>query len=490
MNQLYKVIFVINLLISCGVVIGQTDCSLKFLSKVPLFATGIRDSSANIDRSKIFAIMPSDSLPSAMSQITNFNSSIRLADTAVSIIVDSLRTDGVATIITVYETDDDSVIGLWQIGSGDNRVLWLNSQRVSYDDFSVTYRKANEHGVIIHTMQYHYPIIENDYIGRDTLFFGRESDTYGDKNLCAFLYFPSHLSYQYKCRLESALAIRYGSILQGPYINSISDTLWNPIGDDSLYSVGLCGIGRDDSLSLIQPSSVIRDGIMTITADTLSNLEHVFLGCDTGFINLSDEIIFDDTVKYTTISRHWKLRAHTYGNAATVRISVNLPIPADALRLKFSTVDTFSIITADTTNSFTINDITDGQDCYLSLLVNLSTILATEGKYSHNSHEKKDIASYDKFFLGNFHGIDERDFNIRITPNPSSGRYALNVDQSNKDIINIYVVNANGRVVDQHSTTEPLSQYTYNGHLSAAGIYYVTVTSNGNQQTIKLMVVR
>ncbi|MBO7576803.1 MAG: T9SS type A sorting domain-containing protein, partial [Bacteroidales bacterium] len=77
-----------------------------------------------------------------------------------------------------------------------------------------------------------------------------------------------------------------------------------------------------------------------------------------------------------------------------------------------------------------------------------------------------------------------------VSPNPSSGHYTLRVDQPDDDIINIRVVDANGRVVEQHTTSEPLSQYTYNGHLAADGIYYVTVSSNGYQKTIKLIVVK
>lgn len=457
MKQLYKLILATCLTLSCSVVLGQTVRSPKV------------------------AFHPSDSVPSALSRVTNFNPSVSLSDTILAIVADSLRTDGTATIFTVYETDADSVIGLWQVGSGSNRTLWLNSQRVSYDDFSVTYRNSNERGVIVHSMQYQYPALDSNYSGHDTLFLGREDSTVGDKNLCAFLYYPGRLDRQFKCQLESALAVRYGALLHGPYVNSRFDTLWNPLADDSLYSFGVCGIGRDDSLSLSQPRSVIRNGILTLEAATpLSDLEHIMLGCDSNAIDLSDEVVAVDTVSYLAVTRHWKLRPHTYGHASTVRLTVAFPLSADALRLMLTSSKGTSILTPDTANSFTLT-INNGEDYYISLLVNPSAL--PTGAKGHSSEGKTASTDTDTFTHSSNHTFS-------VSPNPSSGHYTVRVAQSDGDIINIRVVDANGRIVKQHTTSEPQSQYTYNGHLSADGVYYVTVSSNGRRQTIKLIVVR
>lgn len=461
MKQLYKIIFAACLLLPYSVVLGQTVRSPKV------------------------AFHPSDSMPSALSRVTNFNPSVSLSDTILAIVADSLRTDGTATIFTVYETDADSVIGLWQVGSGSNRALWLNSQRVSYDDFSVTYRNSNERGVIVHSMQYQYPALDSNYCGHDTLFLGREGSTIGDKNLCAFLYYPGRLDRQFKRQLESALAIRYSAILHGPYINSLSDTLWNPLGDDSLFSVGICGVGRDDSFSLFQPRSAIRNDIMTLESVTpLSDLEHIMLGCDSNAIDLSDETVMIDTVSYIAVARQWRLRAHTYGHTSTVRLTVAFPLSADALRLMLTTADgSTTVIAPDSTMAFTLN-IADGQDYFLSLLVNPSALpTGAKGTKSHSSEGETASTDTDTFTHSSNHTFS-------VSPNPTSGHYTLRVNQPNDDIINIRVVDANGRIVEQHSTAEPLSQYTYNGHLSANGVYYVTVTSNGRQQTIKLIVIR
>ena len=442
MKPLYKYILATCLLLPTGVALGQTGKSPKL------------------------AVIPNGSEPSSLSRVTNFNPSISLTDTTLAIVADSLRTDGTATIFTVYETDADNLVGLWQVGSGSNRALWLNSQRASYDRFAVTYRKANEHGVVVHSMQYQYPAPDSKYDGRDTLFLGREGDNSGHKNLCAVLYFPGQLDRQYRCQLESALAIRYGAVLHGPYVNSRSETLWNPLADDSLYSVGVCGIGRDDNLSLLQPRSIIRNGIMTIEADRpFSDLEHIMLGSDGGTLDLGDESVLDHSVAYTALDRQWKLRAHIHGRSVPVRLTASLPLPADALRLKLTTDEETTVIAPDASGTFSL-ELSDGQDCYLSLLV--------DNSFENGTPESEMLNTA---------------FKYSVSPNPTSGNYTLNVEQSDDDIVNIRVVDANGRIVEQHSSSEPLSQYTYNGHLDADGIYYVTVSSNGRQQTIKLIVV-
>lgn len=417
---------------------------------------------------------------------TNYNPSVYLGDSVVTLAYDSLRTDKTATIITVYETDDDSIVGLWQIGTGANRSLWLNSQRASYEDFGFKYRTSTEHGVIIHTMQYQYPNTDSSYNGHDTIFLGREGVHNGEKNLCALLYFPQGLNYRLQQQLESSLAIRYGALLHGPYVNRLMDTLWNPVGSDSLFGYGVCGIGRDDSLSLLQQRSIIRGGILTVTADgMLSDLDYVMMGCDTGSVALGDEIIVDDTVSYVALSRHWKLRAHTGHDSIPVRLSANLPLPALDIRLMVASIDGTVILAPSSTDSSIAVTLANGQDYHISMLVN-PDVLAEGAKGCGSGGGSNAFVWY----TGE-NGDYETDGmqSIHLSPNPTSGHYTVHIDQPD-DIVNIRVVDAYGRTLDQYTTTEHLAQYTYNGHLSTDGVYYITVTGNGQQKTIKLIVVK
>ena len=167
-----------------------------------------------------------------------------------------------------------------------------------------------------------------------------------------------------------------------------------------------------------------------------------------------------------------------------MRLTVGLPLPAETIRLMLTTADgSTTVMAPDSTMAFTLN-IADGQDYFLSLLVNPSALPSgTKGAKGHGSEDETASTDTDTFTNSSNHTFS-------VSPNPTSGHYTLRVTQPDDDIINIRVVDANGRIVEQHSSSEPLSQYTYNGHLSANGVYYVTVTSNGRQQTIKLIVVR
>lgn len=419
-------------------------------------------------------------IPSSQIRTTNYNPSVYISDSTPYFVYDSLRTSGAATIVTVYETDEDSVVGLWQIGSGENRALWLNSQCVSYEDFSISYRTSTEQGVVIHTMLYQYPEADSNYNGYDTLFLGREGSVIGDKNLCAWIYIPGRVSHTYQRWLESTLAVRYGALLHGPYIDRHSDTLWNPLGTDSLYSFGVCGIGRDDSLSLFQPKSVIRNDMLTIEAiDSLADLDYVMLGCDSNPLDFTDDIVVIDTILYHAISRKWQLRSHTSNDAVHVRLSTDLPLQTGVFRLMLTTDDSTSILTPDTSNTFTIT-LAKGQDYRVTLLIDDDAMSA----YSKGAKGQQDNGNGEEYPGGKVQPI------VSISPNPTAGRYTATVTQPTEDFINIRVADAVGRIVDQYTTTERQSQYQHNGYLNTDGIYYVTVTSNGQQKTIKLIVVK
>ena len=425
------------------------------------------------------------SIPVSQRRTTNFNPSTNISDSAMLFKYDSLRTDGRATIITVYETDAIDTVGLWQIGSGGNRALWLNSQQVSYENFAITYRNSTEQGAIIHTMLYQYPRTDSTYDGHDTLYLGIEGNTVGDKNFCAFYYYPGALNYNYLRQLESALAIRYGALLHGPYINSQSDTLWDPLGADSLYGFGVCGIGRDDSLSLLHPKSIIRDGILSIEiSEAIEDLTHVMMGHNGGEFSLREGVVLVDTVQYAIVARRWKLRAHGGRTTEQIRVRPEVSYPAAALRLMLATDDNYMIFSPSEKDGLIFDsiDIIDGQDYIVSLLVNPAAIPAI-GKGVGNL--------YNANITDNSEGFARvTDFRFTVTPNPTPGHYMANIIQSDENIISIQVVDAAGRVIERHTTEEKVAQYIHKGMLDAAGVYYVTVSSNGQQKTVKIVVAK
>lgn len=423
-----------------------------------------------------FAIVAADHSSPKLLRSTNYNPSLYLGDSILAVVFDSLRTDEAATIITVYETDADSTIGLWQIGSSSNRALWLNSQRVAYENFSFRYQSSNEHGVVVHSMSYKYPAIKSGYDGKDTLIIGKEGNDFGQKNFCALYYYKGTLPSRQLRIMESALAIRYGALLHGPYLSGWQDTLWHTLDSDSLFSFGVCGIGHDENTGLQQPKSVIRGDLLALEAAVpMPDGTYVMMGHDGNSANLGNDTMIIGETKYMSVGRTWKLRATTKGAAALVNLAAKLPYPPESMNLLVSS-DKGDILYASRLDSIVFDSVSlaSALDCYATILVNTDRLSLhpddgdTGGEVSQNNEHMQ----------------------LMLSPNPTSGKFSLRVDQSQDDIIEVRTVDLHGRLIERHATSEPLSQYTYNGNIDTDGIYYVTVSSNGHQQTIKLVVIR
>ena len=429
---------------------------------------------------------------------TNFNPSVSLSDTVISFVYDSLRSDGEATIVTVYETAEQGIVGLWELGTESNRALWLNSQKVSYEDYGVRYRPTTETGVIIHTMRYKYPEMSDSINCRDTLFVGREGNHWGNKRFCAMRYYKGAVSHNWRRKIESALAIRFGALLQGPYVNSHSDTLWNPAGADSTFSFGICGIGRDDSMSLFQPQSVVHNsmeycngeeienpasyiGALTLSfCDTLSDMRHVMLGGNMAGTVLNDEVERIDTSDYMTIDRRWKIRSNTYGHSAKIRIIADLPLPANAARLMLVSASDTSILRSSSNERIVFDSIIieDKQDYYLSILVSIEDLIKRGAKDIY-------LMASDAFLQSSL-----ADHALSVTPNPTTGHFTVSFHQAEEDYVDLKIVDVNGSVIEHITTSGKLTSYTYSGYIEKTGVFYITVSSNGIRRSAKLVVIR
>ncbi len=435
-----------------------------------------------------------ESITQTEEPFTNFHISLNMDDTSVYFVYDSLRYDSIATIMTIYETDDDTTVGVWEIGTGDNKQLWLNSRKVSYQDFGITYRRMTEKGVIINTMQFEYPKPDTDtvYTGRDTLFIGKQGENIGDKNFCEFLYFKGVLPYNDKRINETCLAIKYGALLHNEYLDRNLDTIWDSKGTDSLYSYGVCGIGRDDYFPLFQDKSRIRKDLLTIEmTDSLSNMNYIMLGHNEYDNQVLEESFSIDTNEYHFISRKWKVRSNTNGRNKYIRLIYNTPstFNRNSVRMFIGTQDS-SYYTANiirptfVTDSCVVFDsilIIDSIDYYINI--------ALEGDSIFNLIETKS----DLVFQEEDKSDKDTDNNIRImvTPNPTNtGEFEINVDQIKEDYISIFITDSKGQIVYSNRSNDKVKEYSLLHHIQKQGIYFVTIHTNDVKRTIKLVVVK
>lgn len=432
-------------------------------------------------------------------ETTNFHTSLYLGDSVISFVYDSLRYDSVVTIITVYETNEDTIIGLWEIGTGDNKQLWLTSRKVSYQDFGIAYRKTTEKGVIINTMQLEYPKLDNDtvYTGSDTLFIGKQGENIGDKNFCEYFYFKGPLPYEEKRINETCLAIKYGALLHNEYLDRNLDTIWHSKGIDSLYSFGICGIGRDDEFPLFQSKSRIKNDLLTIEMmDSLRNINYIMLGHNDYDNQLIEESFFVDTNEYHLVSRKWKIRSHTKGENEYIRLIYNTPsiFNRNSIRMFINTQDSSYYNTniikptyiTDTSVVFDSILIIDSVDYYVNIALEGDSIFNLVETNKSLVYQEDDKSSKNK-------GNQESSENIRIgiTPNPTdTGEFDINVNQTKEDYIDICITDSKGQIIHLEKSKDKIKEYTLSYYIPKQGVYFVTVHTNDIKKTTKLVVVK
>jgi hypothetical protein len=424
--------------------------------------------------------------------ITNYNATIELNDTIAYFVYDSLIYDSVVTVMTIYETDEDTIVGVWEIGTGANKQIWLNSRKVSYQDFDITYRRTTEKSVIINTMLFEYPKKDSNfvYMGKDTLFLGIQGENIAEKNFCEYLYFNGELKYNQQRVLESCLAIKYGALLHKGYLDKNLDTIWHTNGIDSLYSFGVCGIGRDDSFPLFQQKSIIRKDFLTMeVTDSLYDLNYIMLGCNESSNQLSEETFFIDTIKYHPIERKWKIHSHSNGTDHYIRLTYDLQdrFNANSIRMLISTQDSGIYNTnilrptfvTDTSVEFDSILIVDAQSYFISIAFEGDSIFKdckTKKYFITKSKNKDDI---------------ENNINISLKPNPTNtGEFEVNINQTNKDEIMLVITDSKGQTIFSKEIKEKVLDYTYTNYIQEQGVYFVSVYTNGIKKTVKLFVIK
>lgn len=428
------------------------------------------------------------SCPASIYRQTNYNTSLELNSSPVAVNVGTLRTGGAATVMTVYETSKNDTLGVWELGSGDNRALWLNSLQASYDDFVVDYHNYTDTGVIVHTMYCVYPPSACSYSGSDTLFLGREGVHGGRQRFCSLLYFDSLLNRRQQRVWESALAVRYGALLQSVYVDRLDSILWDPLKRDAAYSKGVCGIGRDDDLGLCQSQSVCRGDVSTLLEqECLDNLDYVMMGHNGRSATDGQWFLREaDSVLYWASSRVWKLRAHVGADSTSVSLFFAVPLADDVEAGVLLSGGGREVLLPAVPNEdgFVIEGfwLQNGVDYYLKFLKwPVAGVGGTPGaKVSSGRPELADG--------GSPAGPEADRLRLTVSPNPTSRYYRARVELEEPGGAVLEVADGSGRLVERAIVPGPVSEYTHEGGLPAAGVYYVSVSSNGRRQTVKLIV--
>jgi hypothetical protein len=436
------------------------------------------------------------------SSLVNYNPSIHFGDSSVyALVYTNLHNDSVVTIFTAYHTESDGVVGLWEIDSDSNRKLWLNSQRSSIKNTNVRYRKTTEDGGIVNTVRTEYPDkmfdIEDSTFAlpaqsptNDTLYIGKSKEDYFSGNFIEWLYFAGTINQNEQQKWETYLAIKCGARLKNIYVNSLSDTLWNT-NIDSLYSVGICGIGRDDSLTLNQPKSTIWQDNLTVESQShMSNLSHIIWGHNGMFnepIAELENLYFIDTIQMHPFAKVWRLNTNSNNALPKMKLTCSFPgyIIPETLRLIMNMED--SVI-------YNNNSI-----IYIPTNINDTVITFDSIQLSNNAtYYLRIVAIGDSIYqpITTKSSVEENgrantahNFIARVTPNPSNtGEFLFEVLQNKATAMQVNITDSQGKIVYTAPQIEQTHYYTLQYTIDKQGVYLINVTTPNNKKSVKLII--
>lgn len=387
------------------------------------------------------------------------------------------------TIITAYHTKDlDSELGLWSIVSDSNTLLSLSSRTLQIGEMQIKFTDSNFMDPVVNTVSQNIRNLVSPRITCDTLLIGQFQGQYFSGSYAELLIFEGLLSTLEKRKWQTALSLKYSSTMQASnYYSLRGDTLWS-YQDDSIHSTYIGGIGKDTLRGLEQSQSKIYGDCLTITLHPEhSPLEgdYILWGHDNQSYDF-DGVLYIDSLKYFTLSRTWKLRNHYTRTTGPILSTITLDAPIEAgemLLLQSNTLDYdinhIQVHTPDTT--------TPTQLIFRDIDLQTSTDTPIYFFLAHRlgqAQEEKTITD-----TTSSQSTDQ----ITLTPNPSTGKYQLEVQLASASPITVYVTNLSGKIIQKHHSSIS-RQHKIVDHISEVGNYIITIEYSGNKISKKLII--
>lgn len=434
-----------RILLVCGAAVGQTDSlpaatfhwrcgSGQFESEVPL----------------------------------NHNPALRLAG-GESISFDSLPYARDYTMIVVYRPSAAHEADVWKMTYGDSDTRGLTSERIVSDSTTIRYADQTGERPVISTLRLSAPDSTGPY-ARLTVGGGQ------GLNVAEVLYYDSRLGTATLRKVQTKLAVRYGITL-GPmdYIDVAGTSVWN-YADSGLYHHRVTGVAADSLARLRQPRSRSEEegAMLTVIADSLGQGEYLLVGDN----DAPSAFVTEQNIEI--LQRRWKAQSRIgEGKTVTLMFDVrNLGVQADSLvlitdnQLYFpSSVDGESVafegVSFDSDSSFFTL-------AHGDVFGQMAKSAGPKGAKGHQSEEEDTDAM-----------SPVNSFDTRLYPNPTTGRYTLEIDGARQVQVEIYSLQ--GRLVASYSGHDR-ERYTFEGTLPSGNIYYATVTTEDGSRTLKLVV--
>ena len=392
------------------------------------------------------------------------------SETVVSPIELTVPHCGRYTLVAVYTTGEDTAErSVWALDYGAEGSNGLTTRKLTYAGISATYDSVNRRGPVINSLMQSSPV-DDTLLAPDsvTLRIGGDTSAGGGLRTAEVMYFDRRLGFSALRKVQTHLAVKYGVTLgAGDYVAPDGRRVW-VYRRDSTWHRRITGVGVDSVYGLHQLTS--RSGhegaVLTLAADSLREGEYCIIGDDGAPMEYAEDSLYGMEL----LQRTWKARVTGSGDTASADM-------APTFRLVFSMQgtgaegDTMALLVDGV--MYRPDSVINGDNHYSGVAFPSDTALLQLARA-----QMPEITGRSATMA---HGTETT---VSLYPNPCRGRYTVTVGGCGS--VDIEVHNALGVKVGEFRGSDR-GMYRFDGEVPSAGVYFITVTADGEKRTLKMV---
>ena len=392
------------------------------------------------------------------------------SETVVSPIELTVPHCGRYTLVAVYTTGEDTAErSVWALDYGAEGSNGLTTRRLSYGGYTSQYDSVNRRGPVINSLMQSSPV-DDTLLAPDsvTLRIGGDTSAGSGLRTAEVMYFDRRLGFSALRKVQTHLAVKYGVTLgAGDYVAPDGRRVW-VYRRDSTWHHRITGVGVDSVYGLRQLTSRSgHDGaVLTIMADSLREGEYCIIGDDGEPMEYAEDSLYGMEV----LQRTWKARVTRNGDTASADM-------APTFRLAFSMQGTGA---EGDTMALLVDGVMYWPDSVKNGNVYFSRV-AFPSDTALLQLAKTQMIEITGRSATMTHGTET---SVTMYPNPCRGRYTVTVGGCGS--VDIEVHNALGVKVGWFSGNDR-GMYRFDGEVPSAGVYFITVTADGEKRTLKMV---
>lgn len=370
------------------------------------------------------------------------------------------------TVIAVCMPSVGSETALWSLDYGGS-LRALTTERIISDSATVRYARNTSCEPQINTLRQTAPDSVRSYTN---IVIGGS----GAARFAELHYYTHRLGGADLRRIQSALALRYGVTL-GPvdYVDGAGRIVWNH--GDREYHHRVAGVGMDTVTGLCQAlsRSEMEGGMLSLGADSVTHGMFLVTGDNAGPLTLVPDSV-DGSLR---LSRIWRAQGTgTEGRLFTLTFGTADIEPH---------VDSLILVLSDG-RAFLPDSVLEDRVVYTGIPFPSGETLFT---LAHGGMSQRmsmaNIMAEGGLTTPDGHGGDTAAATTRLYPNPTSGRYTIEVTGATHVRVTIYT--PTGTPVASYSSDD-CGRCRFDGELPTGSVYYATVETEAGNQTMKIVV--